>query len=286
MLAQTDLPNKVMMDFTDAFARVAVEVRAIRKSSLPQPARSQAWRAWIRLNVPRLRQLPNPVRILGHEISYFRPRALRFLFREIFVEESYFFHTDVTRPLIVDCGSNIGMSILYFKTLYPGARIVGIEPDPIAFGKLSDNVRRNDLTDVTLHNCALCERGEGEIDFYRSDENSLEMSVDSRRIDGEKIAVPARRLSSFLNEEVDLLKIDVEGAETTVMRELADSGKLQLVKQLHLEYHHHIDGAIDALASMLKLLEDGGYGYQLSTGYPCTTAPRSFQDVLICGYRK
>jgi hypothetical protein len=47
------------------------------------------------------------------------------------------------------------------------------------------------------------------------------------------------------------------------MDELADSGKLRYVRRLHLEYHHHIDATADKLSSMLRLIEDNGFGYQL-----------------------
>src|SRR5262245_6977657 len=53
-----------------------------------------------------------------------------YMFEEIFAKASYSFHSDTDRPLIFDCGSNIGMSVLFFKKLYPTARITAFEPDP------------------------------------------------------------------------------------------------------------------------------------------------------------
>jgi FkbM family methyltransferase len=261
------------------------EARGIGQRSLSGAVRQQAARAWIRLNLSSDDRIPNPVRLLGHTISYFRAAQLRWLFRELFLEEHYLFHTSSPQPVIIDCGSNIGISILYFKTLYPAARIVAFEPDPAAFAKLSDNVTRNSLTDITLYPYALSAT-EGEPDFYRSDDRSLRMSLDRRRNGGERITVAARRLSSFVTEDVDLLKVDVEGAEFMLVQDLVESGKLWNIKQIHLEYHHHIDGDVDALSPLLKLLEDANFGYQVSARCRRRGQPRVFQDIGVYAYRK
>jgi len=46
--------------------------------------------------------------------------------------------------------------------------------------------------------------------------------------DSMKIKVNSRKLSEFLDRDVDLLKMDIEGAEEDVLHELATSGKLGL----------------------------------------------------------
>src|SRR5262249_32185240 len=161
---------------------------------------------------------------------------------EIFVQAPYFFESSNDQPLIFDCGSNIGMSILFFKKLYPNARIVAFEPDPFTFEILRRNITQNQLSHVDLHQIALTSRG-GEIELFRdasTDRSSLTMSILPQRHNGPSIVVPARRLSEFISSDIDLLKIDIEGAEREVLNELATSGKLRNVKRLHLEYHHHI----------------------------------------------
>jgi FkbM family methyltransferase len=45
------------------------------------------------------------------------------------------------KPLIVDCGANIGASVLWFSARYPEAAIVGVEPSPANFALLSANCR-------------------------------------------------------------------------------------------------------------------------------------------------
>ena len=87
------------------------------------------------------------------------------LYKGIFVHRIYHFEVEYPDPLILDCGSNIGMSILYFKHLYPKARIIAFEPDPVIFPYLQENITRNGLKDVQLVQAALAAR-EGTMTFY------------------------------------------------------------------------------------------------------------------------
>ncbi len=45
--------------------------------------------------------------------------TLSFLLKEKFVDEQYYFKETNISPVIFDCGSSIGISVLYFKCLYP-----------------------------------------------------------------------------------------------------------------------------------------------------------------------
>ena len=52
-------------------------------------------------------------------------------YREIFIQELYRFETSNPAPVIIDCGANCGLSVVYFKQLFPAAKIVAVEADPI-----------------------------------------------------------------------------------------------------------------------------------------------------------
>lgn len=261
-------------------------MNGFRNPELPRAMRKELPGAALRLNAP-MRLLPNPIRLMGYSISYFSVWDLRYLFREIFEAGSYLFSTDRSRPLILDCGSNIGMSILFFKKLYPEARIVGFEADPLTFERLTSNVEQNGLRDVVLNHCALTDK-DGSVEFYR-DKNvkgSKQSSLEPKRKDGESVVVPARRLSSFITEEIDMLKLDVEGAEASVLQDLKDTGKLRMIRQIQLEYHHHIDSEEDKLSAMLGMLEDQGFGYQIAAQTSCLPKPGTFQDISLYCHRK
>jgi FkbM family methyltransferase len=266
----------------------AYQFRQIREmtATLAMPRRV-AIASIARMNLLADRYLPNPVRLLGYKVSYADAGQLRDLFREIFVRTCYMFHTSERCPSIVDCGSNIGMSILFFKRLYPESRIIGFEPDPDTFAILQQNIEQNDLTDVIVHNCALSDH-DGTIAFYQSNrtKSSLQMSIIPERGGDLRIDVPARRLSSFLTSDVDLLKMDIEGAETSVLPELANANVLRRIRQIHLEYHHHVRRDVDDLSHTLRLLEQNDFGYQLQAHSPNWSIGRQVQYMGIHAYRK
>ncbi len=227
--------------------------------------------------------------MMGFHVQYAQRKLFAHLFQEIFLNGTYLFRTDAEIPTIVDCGSNIGMSILFFKTIYPTAHVIGFEPDPQTFEILQSNVERNSLTEVDVHPFALSERN-GTIDFYHNehDAGSLLMSIHEERMKGERITVQTRKLSSFISVPVDLLKMDIEGAEEEVLQELAASNTLQFVKQMFIEYHHHITHNVDTLSSILMLLEKSGFGYQIAADAREGKVAHSseFQDIRIYCYRK
>lgn len=240
----------------------------------------------------RLRNTPdnfveNPFPVLGFRVNFLNEQLFRHVFREVFVQGAYIFSCKTPDPVVIDCGSNIGLPILFFKTLYPEARVIGFEPDPCTFAVLSENVSANKLAGVELHNLALA-GDDRQIEFYVSPElaGSLTMSVYRERQPGAAITVAGRRLSSFVPERVDLMKMDIEGSEDVVMRELETSGILSRIHQIHLEYHHHITPERDAMSEIFALLERNGFGYQIQSAPPSWPTPEIFQDISIFAYRQ
>lgn len=176
-------------------------------------------------------------------------------YKDEFVRRIY--HFDATRPdpRIIDGGGNIGMSVLYFKRVYPGARITCFEPDPAIFAMLEENLARNGLNDVRLIKAGL--GGEaGEVRF--APDGTAGGQVVSNV--GGGISVRMERLSAYLNEPVDFLKLNIEGEELPVLREAAASGKLRQVRELVLEYHGWANGE-QRLGDILNLLDRTGFRY-------------------------
>ncbi len=236
-----------------------------------------------------LRRTDDRARVGAFDVRFVARRSFDYQYEEIFRERQYLFESDSAAPVVVDCGANIGMSILYFKSLYPEARVLAFEPDPSAFACLRGNVTGNALSGVRIENAAVADV-EGETDFFydRADPASLRMSIVRERMPKarDRRTVRTVRLSRFLDEEVDFLKLDVEGAELDVIGELADAGKLRLVRQMLVEYHHHIVRTEDRLSRLLAVLEENGFGYQLE-GHIDRPLPRErAQDLRIYGYRK
>ena len=225
--------------------------------------------------------------VLGWRVGHLGLGSLFHLYREIFVDRIYDMALRVPAPTIIDCGSNIGMSILHFKTLYPQARVIGFEPHPVVHGVLQRNVERNALGSVVVHRLALgAEVGTLQFFIRADDPGALNMGLFADSGASQAITVQAERLSHFIDAEVDLLKLDIEGAEEMVLQELADTGKLRRVRHIVCEYHHHIDRGIDRLSKTLATLEAAGFGYQIGAHAERPVSLRHYQDVVIYAYRK
>lgn len=235
----------------------------------------------LRLNVRR-------EKIFGLTVHFFNYRVFTSLFRQMFITKEYFFRARISRPFIIDCGSNIGMSMLFFKRLYPQSEILCFEPDPQTFAVLEKNVRGNSLKNVEIFNKALSD-AEGSVDFYSNPENpgALTMSIYSTW-NPEKITyqVHTVKLSRYIFKTVDFLKMDIEGAEDMVIEDLAQQGKLQLIREMVMEYHHHMVPGTNRLGKMLGILEEHGFGYQIQTALKVPFKRDQYQNLLIYAYQK
>ena len=265
--------------------------RALAAAPVPSGWANEAAKTQVRLAAGRVQTENGLVRVAvgDFDVAGFSRDSLAYLHREIFVELQYYFRAARKDPFIVDGGSNIGMSVLFFKALYPQARIVAFEPARPAFGVLARNVEVNGLRDVEVHQAALGHE-EGETPFYEDadDPSTFRMSVRPERLRGTPTSVRQLRLSTFLSGAVDLLKLDVEGAEDNVLAELHDSGVLSQVEQLVVEYHHLLDPERDFLDAFLARLRTAGFRYELRATPRSTTRlsdQPGFQAVLLYARR-
>lgn len=214
-------------------------------------------------------------------------------YKDIFVRRIYHFEAQRPDPLILDCGSNIGMSVLYFKHVYPRARLMGFEPDPAIFRVLEENVARNGLPNVQLVHAALS-RSERMVTLF-SDATIGSCLVQHRPSDFgrdvHKCEVPCVRLRTYLTEPVDFLKMNIEGAEWEVLADSED--RLRQVREIVVEYHHH-PGLPRTLHKILALLHRQGFEYlvndfdsETNPGVcsPFTLTPESRYYLLIYARR-
>lgn len=201
-------------------------------------------------------------------IFYENEEAAINTFNEVFGNKYYFLNLDKKAPLIIDCGANIGLATIFFKDLYPQARIICFEPDPNAFQLLKKNIEFNAITNVTLINAALA-REEGVTNFYGqvqisqpdSRGNSILREWGTQRDISNIIQVKTVKLSNYINEPVDLLKIDIEGAEQQVLEEIID--KLKLVNNIVIEVHEANDiKASNSLGKILDILSEQRFKFE------------------------
>lgn len=175
------------------------------------------------------------VRFLGYHFQV--PDGLSFLwqFKEIFTDEAYRFTTSSAVPVIFDCGANVGTSCLYFKKMYPSARIRAFEADPDIAALLLKNLENNNISGVTVVSKAVWINDQGiEIGLEGADGASVFSQ-------GKKVRLPSVRLSQQLQTEpyIDMLKIDIEGAETAVLEDCKHH--LHHIGHLFIEYHAYLN---------------------------------------------
>lgn len=208
---------------------------------------------------------------------------------EIFGSNIYKFQSENDSPYIIDCGANIGLSIYYFKKMYPNSKIIAFEPDEEIFKILEKNI-------IILENNKNVEiRKEAvwientELEFFS--EGSLAGSLVTDYSNQNKITkIKGIDLKEYLNQKIDFLKIDIEGAENKLIFDIKDY--LHNVKHLFLEYHGII-GNKQNLGDILNLLTEEGFEYYIRVAgetilFPfCNEKPTHFnQQLNIFCYRK
>jgi FkbM family methyltransferase len=172
--------------------------------------------------------------------------------KEIYIERVYKFKSKENNPVIIDCGSNIGLSIIFFKKLYPDAQIIGFEPDSDIFKILQFNLSQFNLYDVKIFPRAVW-INESPLLFKQNG------SVGGHLIDIEEnntIKVETARLKDFLNQRIDFLKIDVEGAEFEILKDCKD--KLVNVQNIFVEYHSFHENP-QMIGELLIILKNAGF---------------------------
>ncbi len=225
----------------------------LQPEPVPQPTEEQIRRA----KRERLVHLPRYTRcttdFFGPDMVLTDAPGFTSMYDEIFDREIYKFRSTTQSPLILDCGANIGVSVLYFKRLYPGSKVVAFEPDPLNFDALQSNVRSFGLDRVDLVNKAVWS-SEPTLDFMTEGADAgrmveLDPSFASTR-------VGTVRLRDYLEEQVEFLKLDIEGAETEVLLDCAD--RLHNVGNLFVEYHS-FEARPQTLAELLTAIAGSGF---------------------------
>lgn len=109
--------------------------------------------------------------------------------------------------VVVDCGANVGELKYWFVEQGLSVEYIGIEPSPLEFRCLEENVAPS-----RAFNVGLWDR-DGELDFYVSSQMADSSLIEPPEYD-EIIRVPTRRLDGLLpGQAIRLLKLEAEGAE-------------------------------------------------------------------------
>lgn len=205
----------------------------------------------------------NHERFVGFLFDFpFRP-AFFGLINEIFFRPFVSISKNSKPVLIIDCGTNIGVRMLYLKWTYPNAHFMCFEPNDVVLPFLQKNITQNNLTNsVVLHTIALG-KNDGVVDFFYNENVRASGSATVVKPSGSSQVVvkqvQQKRLSSFIHEEVELLKIDIEGVEGDVIEDLVEHGTFQFIRSVLIEYHFDGVTMTYPLETMILKLEHAGY---------------------------
>lgn len=190
------------------------------------------------------------------KILYSNSKEFHVLKREIWGEDIYFFDSNISNPYIIDIGSHIGISVLYFKSIYPDSTIVCFEPNPTSFKVLEENLYINDLKDISLHNIAIWKHKGKKILYIDSQDTGWDSNssfVENGWTGKERtktISVNTDVLKTYVTRDVDMLKIDTEGSEISILK--SNFEILNRVKNIAVEYHPTRENKLKELLGILN----------------------------------
>jgi len=191
------------------YRRAIRKLGAIRRRIFEPPEKA-AWRcAWHQAEVT-----PGNIRMMDYDIRYSDLLSFCPQWEDIFVKGTLAFTSASRAPRILDCGANVGLASLFFRRLYPQARLTAFEADPALFAILNTNLKTNGAAGIETRHVALW-ISTGTLTFQCEGSDSGMIGSLPGAIDGTATTVPSLRLRDVLEEgPIDLLKLDIEGPRT------------------------------------------------------------------------
>jgi FkbM family methyltransferase len=242
---------------------------SIKRRLFESPEMSAWRRAWHRAETtPRF--TPGRIRMIHYDLQYSDLLSFCPQWQDIFVKKVLDFQTASPAPRILDCGANVGLASLYFKRAHPAARITAYEADPSVFGFMDANLKRNGAGDVETVHAALW-TSTGTLSFQCEGSDSGMIGSLPGAVDGRSTSVPSLRLRDILaREPIDLMKLDIEGAEDAVLGDCEDV--LANVRALIMDLHE-FDPRVRQVPRVLELLTRAGFAYAIDEFVPLPWRP-------------
>jgi FkbM family methyltransferase len=200
------------------------------------------------LGIATRREKEHTVLSFGGQQIYLRRDSSDFMvFDQIMLEEEFkpfvqlIAEEGIVIRNIIDCGANIGLTLLYFSRKFQGCNVLALEPEPENFRQLSRNIKANNLERVRPvqigvwskkalleHDVSFCHAKDWAFSVRESSQGAGSIAVDT--------------LDNIMIEhdfpEVDYIKMDVEGSEFELFRNLGSWNRaLSKAKVISIEVH-------------------------------------------------
>lgn len=195
--------------------------------------------------------------IFGKPFIFHDGASFTATYKELFESNIYEFTPGPNARTIIDCGANMGLSVLYFSLNYPDHHIIAFEPDPEICGILKENIDTFGLRNVTVHQQAVWDKNE-VLTFFA--DGKMGGRVENTYRHARPVQVEAVPLAGFITDDTDFLKIDIEGAEGRVLKGCKDV--LHKAGHIFFEYHNSIKDP-QTLHELLGLVSSCGFTYYI-----------------------
>ncbi len=180
--------------------------------------------------VIRLNGLPHPFELRKNTSD-------RETFDQVFLLNEYDYKLNFTPAFIIDCGANIGLASLFFQSKFPEAAIVAVEPELSNYSQLVKNTEK--YSNITTIRSGIWKKNA----FLKVEDihnfgnwGFVCTEVETETADTITAVSIGDIMRQFNKTEIDLLKIDIEGAELEVFSENYESW-LPKTKVIMIELH-------------------------------------------------
>ncbi|MES2646477.1 MAG: FkbM family methyltransferase [Bacteroidota bacterium] len=166
--------------------------------------------------------------------------------------------------VVIDCGANVGH--ITNKFAGTGATVHAFEPDPIAYKILQSRFKNS--PNIFLHQKGVWDK-ESELSFYTHKDQEAEdvaytvgSSIIGNKVNvdqGKKQIIQVINLSDFIKKlgKVNVIKLDVEGAETAILFNILKDETYKLFDMMYVETHEtKIPGQAEELTAIRKIMAE------------------------------
>jgi FkbM family methyltransferase len=201
------------------------------------------------------------MRFPGMKLWTYDPLSVLWQYKEIVLENGY--HLDSLSPevVILDCGANVGMSIVQFAHRFPKNPILAFEANPQIAELLKTNLLINNISSCEVVEKAVWIHSEGvEMSITPDDASSTSIKGLQTQL------IPSVDFNEILQnlKAPAIMKMDIEGAEMNVLPHC--SGSMQKLQHIFMEYHAYYNQPQD-MDILLKTLSANGFRYTISRSY-------------------
>ena len=191
----------------------------------------------------------------------------RYFYMGMFEVETIWFFKKLLRPdlILFDIGANIGIfSLIAAKKLNNNGKIYAFEPSDRVYNQFEENIKLNSFNNIFLYKVGMSDKA-GSLEFHVCADDAYNSlgSVPLREI-LYTTEIQVSSIDEFCKENditrIDVLKIDTEGAESSVIEGGKNMLKGDNAPIIFSEYNRHVQ-SIGNLMKIESLLRE--YGYEL-----------------------